>query len=166
MNEEESKTAPPEDSTTTNTNTNTGSAGSKVSSSTSGTKGNTTATTATTGKDTKDSSSSSKTIEKYDPNSTKSRVLKNKQRKKLEEQKRKEKELKQIIEQNRVANAEARNRAKNQYRPSSAIQNIFGNSKKIEEDYSMYDQVEGKLISYTLLCNFICFMSLGYLKHT
>jgi hypothetical protein len=71
--------------------------------------------------------------------SAKERVLKNKQRKKMEEQKKKEMELMQICKQNQAVNAEARMRAKNQYRPSSAMQNIFGDTKKIEEEYSLYD---------------------------
>lgn len=71
--------------------------------------------------------------------SAKERVLKNKQKKKMEEQKKKEMELLQICKQNQAVNAEARMRAKNQYRPSSAMQNIFGDKKKIEEEYSLYD---------------------------
>lgn len=74
-----------------------------------------------------------------DGNSAKDRVLRNKQKKKLEEQKKKEMELMQICKQNQAANAEARMRAKNQYRPSSAMQKIFGD-KKIEEEYSLYDK--------------------------
>ena len=44
----------------------------------------------------------------------------------------------QICKQNQAANAEARRRAKNQYRPSSAMQGVFG-EKKIEEEYSLYN---------------------------
>ena len=75
-------------------------------------------------------------------NNAKDRVLKNKQKRILEEQRRKERELNQIAKQNQEANAQARMRAKNQYRPSSAMQNIFGDKKNIEEEYSLYDQPE------------------------
>lgn len=46
----------------------------------------------------------------------------------------------QICKENQAANAEARMRAKNQYRPSTAMQGIFGDKKKIEEEYSLYDK--------------------------
>ena len=44
----------------------------------------------------------------------------------------------QICKENQAVNAEARKRAKNQYRPSSGMQGVFG-EKKIEEEYSLYN---------------------------
>lgn len=72
-------------------------------------------------------------------NNAKDRVLKNKQRKILEEQKKKERELMQIYKQNQAAYAEAKRRERDQYRPSTAMQLMFNEKKKIEEDYSLYD---------------------------
>jgi hypothetical protein len=74
--------------------------------------------------------------------SIKDRVLKKKQMKKLEEQKKKELELMRICKQNYENNYKAKLKEKKQYRPSSAMENIFGDKKKIEEDYSMYDKPE------------------------
>lgn len=86
--------------------------------------------------------SSQATLEE-ERNTAKARVLKNKQKKKQEEQKRMEMELMQICKQNQAVNAEARKRAKNEYRSSSAMQGILGEKhsgeKKIEEGYSLYN---------------------------
>lgn len=57
----------------------------------------------------------------------------------MEEQKRKEMALIQACKENAAAKEAARIKEKSQYRPSSAMQNIFGD-KKIEEEYSLYDQ--------------------------
>jgi len=76
--------------------------------------------------------SGSKTLSslaKKEGNSAKDRVLKNKQKKKMEEQKRKEMELVQLCKENAAANERARIKAKNQYRPSSAMNNIFYGEK-------------------------------------
>ncbi len=46
----------------------------------------------------------------------------------------------QACKENVAAQEAARIKEKNQYRPSSAMVNIFGEKKKIEEDYAYYDQ--------------------------
>lgn len=46
----------------------------------------------------------------------------------------------QACKENVAAKEAARIKEKNQYRPSSAMVNIFGDKKKIEEDYAFYDQ--------------------------
>lgn len=74
-----------------------------------------------------------------DSDSTKDRVLKNKQRKKLEEQKKQEQELMEIYKQNQATYAEARMREKNMYNHSGAMKGILTGEKKIEEEYSLYD---------------------------